>query len=212
VVPAIIYLQIGNALGVEIDLMKRSLRSLTSTIRSIKNTRSTRTRRSTKSITHQSLKKGKVQKNAKAPKRENQARIGVVIGDIITIAVRETSSHPEVGICSLLLPHLIDAKDTRLVTSRATVVALAIHQIEEGTGEMTLEVEGSLHHINHNLLLTNMVELSMKRAKIVTMITTIKAEAIMIAADSAVAIQRCNSNRMNRQRNLAGSPIFVSQF
>ena len=77
---------------------------------------------------------------------------------------------------------------------------------------MSLEVEGSLHRINHNPLLTNTEELNMKRAKIVTMITTIKVEAIMIAADSAVAIQRCNSNRMNRQRNLAGSPIFVSQF
>ena len=204
VVLAIIYHQAGSTLVVEIDLMKRSLRNLTSII---KNTKNTRIRRSTKSITHPSQKKGRVQKNAKGPKREDQARIEAR-GDII-IAVREINSHPEVAICNLLLLHLIGAKDTLLVTSRAMVV-LAFHQIE-GTEVMSLEV-GILHHINHNPLHTNMEEPNMKKAKIATTIATIKVEVIQRAADSAVATQSSISSRTSHRKNSAGSLIFVSKF
>jgi len=211
VVLEIIYHKAGSGLGVEIDLMKRSLRNLTSIIRNIKNTRNTRIKRSTKSITLPSPRRGKVQKNAKAPKRESRARIGVVREDIIIIAVIETSNHPEVEICNHLLlhPNLIDVKDTHHVTSRVTV-GLAFHQIE-AKEDMSLEVVGFLHRINLNLLLTSMGELNMRRAKTATMITTIKVvEVIMRAADSAVATQSSNSSRASHQRNLAGSLIFVS--
>lgn len=211
VVLVIICHQAGSALGVEIGLMKRSLRSLTSIIKNTKNIRSTRTKRSTKSITHPSPRRGKVQKNAKVPKRENQARIGVVREDII-IAVRETSNHLEVvATCNLLLrPNMRDVKDTSLVTNRVTV-ALVFHQIE-ATEEMSLEEVDFLHHVNLNLLHTNMGELNMKKAKIATMIATIKVvEVIMTAADLAVAIQSSNSSRTSQQRNSAGSLIFVSR-
>lgn len=215
VVLAIIYHKAGSGLGVEIDLMTRSLRNLTSIIRNTKNTKNTRNtkiKRSTKSITLPSLKREKVQKNEKALKRESRARIGMVREDIIIIAVIETSNHPEVEICNHLLlpPNLIDVKDTHHAgTSRATV-ALAFHQIG-ATEEMNLEVVGFLHRINLNLLLTSMGELNMRRAKIATMITTTKVvEAITTAADSTAVTQSSNSSRVSHPRNSAGSLIFVS--